>query len=148
MRAGMMVVRPLSLGFALFVSGVVAVHGAEKRPLDFGRDIRPILSENCFHCHGQDSKKRMAGLRLASFAGATAQRGGRSALVPGQVAASGIYQRITADKPAMRMPPIASNRKLTPEQISTLKQWIEEGGAYADHWAFRPPTRPNLPENA
>ena len=112
--------------------------------LDYGRDIRPILSENCFHCHGQDSQKRMADLRLDTFAGATANH----ALVPGQPSSSALYQRITSDQKARRMPPASSNRRLTPEQIATLKRWIEEGGAYSQHWAFVPPVRPAVPKNS
>src|SRR5690349_13867249 len=107
-------------------------------PLEYDRDIRPILSENCFPCHGQDAKKRMAGLRLDTFEGATADRGGRSAL-------SILYQRIAAPDPSRRMPPVSSNRHLTPEQIATLKRWIDAGGKYTKHWSFIPPKRPALP---
>jgi hypothetical protein len=117
---------------------------AENRPLEYDRDVRPILSENCFLCHGQDSKKRMAGLRLDSFESATADRKGRSALAPGHPETSLLYQRITAE-PASRMPPVSSNRSLTPEQIAILKRWIEQGGKYTKHWAFIPPVRPAVP---
>jgi hypothetical protein len=117
-------------------------------PLVYDRDIRPILSEKCFLCHGQDSKKRMAGLRLDSFEGATADRGGHAALVPGKPESSAIYRRITSQQPARRMPPVSSNRTLTPEQIATLKRWIEEGGMYTKHWAFIPPKRPDIPKVA
>lgn len=130
---------------ALSPTGSIA---SEKPSLDYGRDVRPILSENCFHCHGQDSKKRMAGLRLDSFEGATAQRGGSAALVPGKPEASSLYSRITAQQAARRMPPAASNRSLTPHQIAILKRWIEEGGQYSQHWAFVPPKRPVVPESA
>src|SRR5688572_26681083 len=88
---------------------------AQEKRLDYGRDVRPILSENCFHCHGQDSKKRMAGLRLD---------------VPGN-ASDKVVQRITASNAALRMPPAASNRSLSDAQIATLKRWIEEGGQYS-----------------
>ena len=114
--------------------------------LDYGRDIRPILSENCFHCHGQDSQKRMANLRLDTFAGATANHGRTIALLPGQPESSALYQRITSDQKARRMPPVSSNRSLTPAQIAILKRWIEEGGAYSQHWAFVPPVRPAIPK--
>ena len=116
--------------------------------LDYGRDIRPILSENCFHCHGQDSQKRMANLRLDTFDGATANHGRTVALVPGQPGSSALYQRITSDQQARRMPPASSNRSLTPAQIATLKRWIEEGGAYSQHWAFVPPVRPAVPKSS
>jgi hypothetical protein len=109
--------------------------------LDYGRDIRPILSENCFHCHGQDSQRRMANLRLDTREGALAA----NALVPGDAAASKLYQRTISENKARRMPPVSSNRSLTPEQIATLKRWIEEGGEYSQHWAFQPPRRPLVP---
>jgi hypothetical protein len=118
---------------------------AENKRLDYGRDVRPILSENCFHCHGQDGKKRMAGLRLDTFEGAVTQRGDHAALVPGKPETSGIYQRITSEKKAMRMPPVSSNRSLTAEQIAILKRWIAEGGEYSKHWAFIPPERGAVP---
>ena len=88
----------------------------------------------------------MAGLRLDEFESATAKRGDRAALVPHQPEASGIYQRITAEQPARRMPPVSSNRSLTTEQIATLRRWIEEGGQYSKHWAFVPPKRPAAAE--
>lgn len=134
-------------GAVLFTSLLAATvaHAAEPAPLNYDRDVRPILSEKCFLCHGQDSKKRMAGLRLDSFEGATADRGGRAAVTPGKPEASLLYRRITAAHPAQRMPPPASNRSLTPEQISTLKRWIEEGGKYSQHWSFIPPQRPPVP---
>ncbi|MEO7650156.1 MAG: DUF1549 domain-containing protein, partial [Bryobacteraceae bacterium] len=83
--------------------------------------------------------------RLDSFDGATANRGGHAALVPGKPEASAVYQRITVANKAMRMPPLASNRSLTEEQIGILKRWIAEGGEYSKHWAFVPPVRPAAP---
>ncbi|MBY0502494.1 MAG: DUF1553 domain-containing protein [Bryobacteraceae bacterium] len=124
-----------SLTLALFAWPLLAAPR-----LDYGRDIRPILSENCFHCHGQDSQRRMANLRLDTAEGALA----RHALVPGKPADSVLYQRVTSEN-ARRMPPLSSNRRLTPEQISLLKRWIEEGGEYSRHWAFVPPVRPTVP---
>jgi hypothetical protein len=128
---------------AVFLVARVAC-AVDPAALIYDRDIRPILSEKCFLCHGQDSKKRMAGLRLDSFENATADRGGRAALVPGKPEASLLYQRITAE-PSHRMPPASSNRSLTADQIATLKRWIEEGGKYSPHWAFIPPKRPIVP---
>ena len=95
-----------------------AIAQAPRQGPDYGRDVRPILSENCFQCHGQDPKKRMAGLRLDSFETATADRGGHAALVPGQPDSSALYQRITAESKARRMPPVSSNKGLTPKQIA------------------------------
>ncbi len=134
--------------FGLILVSLGSAVASDKPRLDYGRDVQPILSENCFHCHGQDVKKRMAGLRLDSFEGATASRGGRVALVPGKPEASAVYLRITAPQPARRMPPPSSNRALTPEQIAILKRWIEEGSQYSQHWAFIPPTRPAVPDSA
>jgi Protein of unknown function (DUF1553)/Protein of unknown function (DUF1549)/Concanavalin A-like lectin/glucanases superfamily/Planctomycete cytochrome C len=120
---------------------------AETAMLNYDRDVRPILSENCFPCHGQDSKKRMAGLRLDSFEGATADRGGgRVALSPGKPGSSEIYKRITNPDKSRRMPPAFSNRTLTPSQVAILKRWIEDGGRYAPHWSFVPPIRPAIPD--
>jgi len=109
----------------LFLLAALGAMAQDKR-LDYGRDVRPILSENCFHCHGQDGKKRMAGLRLD---------------VPGNAGAK-VVQRITANNAALRMPPASSNRSLNEAQIATLKRWVEEGGQYSKHWAFTPPVRP------
>ncbi|MCU1326426.1 MAG: hypothetical protein JWN34_1796 [Bryobacterales bacterium] len=118
---------------------------AAQGAIDYDREIRPILSENCFLCHGQDSKKRMAGLRLDTFEGATAVRLGGVALAPGKPESSLLYQRITSPQDAKRMPPASSNRNLDPAQIALLKRWIEEGGKYQQHWTFRPPVRPAIP---
>ncbi len=133
--------------FGLFGGTFLSV-AAETPRLDYGRDVRPILAENCFHCHGQDAKKRMASLRLDSFAGATADRAGRAALVPGKPDSSGIYQRVSSEQADRRMPPAYSNRILSKEQIAILKRWIEEGGEYSEHWAFKPPKRPAVPATA
>lgn len=94
---------------------------AQEKRVDYGREVRPILSENCFHCHGQDEKKRMAGLRL-DVPGASLEK------VVGRVASGS-------------MPPASSNRKLNDGQIATLKRWVAEGGQYSQHWAFVPPVR-------
>ena len=126
----------------LFATRLAAADAAR---LEYDRDVRPILSENCFPCHGQDSKKRMAGLRLDTFETATADRNGHAALTPGRVATSVVYQRITASEEARRMPPPYSNHKLTEEQIALVRRWIQEGATYSKHWSFVPPKRPALP---
>ncbi len=128
------------------VAGPIFAAAQEDTSLNYDRDVRPILSENCFYCHGQDPKKRMAGLRLDSLEGATVDRHGHAAIVPGKPAESLMYQRITEQQPARRMPPVYSNRKLSAAQIAILKRWIEEGGGYNKHWAFVPPERPRVPE--
>jgi mono/diheme cytochrome c family protein len=111
--------------------------------LAYNRDVRPILAENCFACHGPDSAARKADLRLDRLADATAMRNGRAAIVKGKPAASELVKRITGDGPLM--PPRSSHKALTPEQIETLKRWVTEGAEYEPHWSFIPPKRPALP---
>lgn len=116
-----------------------------REPVDFNREIRPILSENCYFCHGQDPKERKADLRLDSAEEAQRDLGGYAAIVPGKPDNSELVLRILSHDPDEQMPPKKSNRHLTPEQIETLKQWIAEGAHYERHWAFLPPRRPALP---
>ncbi|MDB6154799.1 MAG: hypothetical protein JWL90_3252 [Chthoniobacteraceae bacterium] len=116
-------------------------------PLEFNRDIRPILSENCFYCHGQDPKHREAKLRLDLSEEATRDLGGYSAIVPGKPDASELIARITSEDREEQMPPPKSNRHLTAEQKELLKRWIAQGSNYEKHWAFIPPQRAPLPQN-
>jgi len=111
-------------------------------PLDFNRDIRPILSENCFYCHGQDGQKREADLRLDDRAAAIEA----GAIVPGDPGASTILERIHSTDPDVLMPPPNSNRRLSDDQRRLLDRWIKEGADYKDHWAFTAPVRPAPPE--
>jgi hypothetical protein len=114
--------------------------------VDFNRQIRPILSENCFRCHGPDEKERKAKLRLDTRAGALKElRSGGHAIIPGHANKSALVERILAADPGERMPPPKSNKKLTAEQIDLLKRWIDQGAKWSEHWAFVPPTRPALP---
>jgi len=113
--------------------------------IDFEREIRPILSENCFQCHGPDSAARQAGLRLDRHDTAAAARPGGAPIVPGNAAASLLYQRISDPDPGFRMPPAESRRSLTPAQIALLRRWIDQGAPWQDHWAFQPPVKPKLP---
>ena len=118
-----------------------AYSAGEPRPLDFNRDIRPILSENCFYCHGQDGQKREADLRLDDRAAAIAA----GALVPGDAGASAMLERIHSTDPDVLMPPPTSNRRLADDQKQLLDRWIKEGAEYKPHWAFTPPVRPTPP---
>lgn len=111
-------------------------------PLDFNRDIRPILAENCFYCHGQDSNKREGGLRLDHFDDAVQAK----AIVPSDPPNSGLIQRINESDADLLMPPPKSNRRLSDEQKKLLERWISEGAKYSKHWAFEAPTRPQEPE--
>jgi hypothetical protein len=111
-------------------------------PLDFNRDIRPILSENCLYCHGQDGNKREADLRLDDREAAIST----GAIVPGDPGASVLLERIHSTDADVVMPPPNSNRRLSDDQKKLLDRWISEGAVYSPHWAFAPPARPQLPE--
>jgi hypothetical protein len=115
-------------------------------PLDYNRDIRPILSQNCFYCHGMDEKRRQAGLRLdVGEAAIKKLDSGERAIVPGDLAKSEAIRRILASDDNDRMPPKDSNRQVTAPQIELLKQWVREGARYEPHWAFVKPVRRPLP---
>jgi hypothetical protein len=114
-------------------------------PVDFGRDIKPILSENCFACHGFDPAQRKADLRLDTPEGAfKALKSGGKAVVANDTAASELMKRVIATN-ALRMPPASTGKKLSAEQIELLRRWIEQGARYAAHWAFTAPKQPPVP---
>lgn len=115
--------------------------------VDFNRDIRPLLSKNCFHCHGPDPETREAGLRLDQRPSAIAKlESEEHAIVPGDAEKSELIQRLTSSDEYLVMPPHDVGEKLTPAQIQKIKTWIEQGAPYARHWSFAPPQRPALPE--
>ena len=118
---------------------------ARQALLDFDRDIRPILSDNCFACHGPDEKARKAKLRLDIKEGTFAVTDGQSPIVPGRSSASELIKRVTSRDPDEIMPPPKSGKKLTPAQVGRLRQWIDEGASWQKHWAFQTPIRPALP---
>ncbi len=133
-----------TLLFAAVVSTPLLTAPRVRAQVDFNRDILPILSDKCFHCHGPDAKARKANLRFDTKEGAFRLRKGKTVIVPGNNAASELIRRITADDDE-RMPPPESNRTLTAKQIDLLKKWVEEGAKWGRHWAFEPPLRPSLP---
>jgi hypothetical protein len=115
--------------------------------VDFARDIRPILSENCFACHGPDEKTRKAKLRLDTRDGAFGKiRSGGHAVVPGKATESELIARISSADATELMPPPKSGKKLTPRQRALLRQWVEQGAPWSTHWAFDPPRRTPLPK--
>ena len=117
--------------------------------IEFNRDVRPILAENCFDCHGFDAKTRKAELRLDVSDGAYADHDGSTAVKPGDLDGSSLWERVTSDDPEVVMPPPASKKKtLTDDQKRVLQQWIEQGAKYQNHWAFEPPTTKAIPEVA
>src|SRR4051794_4602263 len=97
------------------------------RLVEYNRDVRPILSDKCFACHGPDAAAKKIPFRLDREAAAKADLGGHRAIAEGDASASTLVQRITAEKPALRMPPVYSGLKLTDAEIETLKTWIEQG---------------------
>jgi cytochrome c553/uncharacterized membrane protein len=114
--------------------------------LDFNRDVRPILSDRCFACHGPDAEDRQAGLRLDLRESATAALdSGATAIVPGDLATSELVARITSDDPDVVMPPPRLGKTITPEEAGILKRWIAEGAEYRGHWAFERVERPAVP---
>src|SRR5688500_12106965 len=137
--------KPASL-FALLGSYLCASpgHTAPAKPsakIQFNRDVRPILSETCFTCHGPDKSHRKAGLRLDLREEALKS----GAIVPGKPEASEAIKRIFTTNPDELMPPTDSHKTLTAKQKQTLKQWVAEGAEYQPHWAFIAPTKAPLP---
>ena len=117
-----------------------------EKPVDFDHDIRPILSDTCFSCHGPEEDGRQGNLRLDTKEGVFTDRGGYQIIVPGNSAASRLYQRISAADKATRMPPPWADRTLTPRHIELIREWINQGAKWESHWSFDPPKRPALPE--
>ncbi len=113
--------------------------------IEFNRDIRPILSDHCFPCHGPDQAKRQAELRLDNETDAKAKKGEVQAIVPGDVDQSELYRRIVASDPSEKMPPVDSGHQLDSHQIEILRKWISQGAAWQQHWAFIPPKHQEPP---
>jgi hypothetical protein len=113
--------------------------------VDFNRDVRPILSKNCFACHGQDSARRAGKVRLDRRESVVQKRNHGIAIVPGRPAESELMSRVRAADESERMPPPESGNRLTAQQIALLELWIEEGASYAEHWSFVKPKRWPLP---
>ena len=125
---------------------LTTTHFADADKIQFDRDIRPILSDKCYACHGPDPAVRQAELRLDTKEGAFSDPSGYPIIVPGEPENSELVQRITHEDIDRRMPPQTSNRQPTQEQIDTLIQWIAEGAEWEEHWAYNPPKRIDLPE--
>lgn len=148
--------RRLYLRLAWFFSiGVlwVATSGlpaaAEEPAIDFNRDIRSILSNKCFTCHGPDENQRQSGLRLDLQESATAEcESGEIAILPGDPDKSELVQRLTSDDEFLRMPPADSGKKLSQSEIELLIEWVRQGAPYAEHWSYVKPVRPDVPDPA
>ncbi|MCS7047439.1 MAG: DUF1549 domain-containing protein, partial [Gemmataceae bacterium] len=113
--------------------------------IEFNRDIRPILSNHCFVCHGPDNNLRKANLRLDQDKGLYDRADGAPIIAPGKPHESELFKRITSSDRSYRMPPARLNKELTKEQIELIRAWIEQGGKYQRHWSLVPPVRPPVP---
>ena len=128
-------VRPI---FLASLVTFVAPYAAGEEPIRFNRDIRAILSDNCFYCHGPDKNKREAELRLDSHEGLHGTGGQPGALIPGKPDDSPMLHRILSTDPDEQMPPPETGKSLTPEQVALIRRWIAEGADFQGHWAFLP----------
>ncbi|MDE0821312.1 MAG: hypothetical protein OSA95_09335, partial [Opitutales bacterium] len=115
-------------------------------PVSFNRDVRPILSSKCLHCHGPSEKSRKAKLRLDDEVSAIEVRKGIQAIKPGDLNGSELWHRINSKDPDEQMPPPESKKEITAEEIAILKTWIEQGAKYEGHWAFIAPRLPGSPK--
>ncbi len=131
--------------FALCSAPAFAQQTAQAE-IDFNRDIRPILSDNCFPCHGPDAANRQADLRFDLKDGLLADRGGYAAIVPGKPEESEALRRVLATEEYEQMPPPDSNLTLTDKQQELLSEWVRQGAAWSEHWAFVRPVKPELPD--
>ncbi len=137
---------PLAFLLPLAAARLAAEEVALPAKIDFNRDVRPILSENCFKCHGFDPKTRDGGRRLDTRDGALADNDGVRAVTPGKLAESDLHVRIHSADKDEQMPPPKSGKKLTARQKAILDRWIEQDAPYAVHWAFQKPRQTPLPE--
>ncbi len=123
----------------LVMGGSLAACARAEDALRFNRDIRPILSDKCFQCHGPDAAKRQADLRLDDPKSALDHRDGKPAIIPRDAQRSRLYQRLITADPDERMPPAETGVTLTPDEVVRLKRWLDDGAEYEPHWSFTPP---------
>jgi hypothetical protein len=144
-----LVLVPIGAVLATWLLPGLAAAAKTDTKIAYNRDIRPILSNNCFKCHGPDAKERQADLRLdVRDEALRPNESGRRAIVPGKPASSALVRRIFSTSETFVMPPPESNKKLTAAEKELLKRWIEQGAEYQNHWSFLPPQRPSLPKVA
>lgn len=125
--------------------GLISAPALAKAP-DFARDVRPILSENCFQCHGPDEENRQADLRLDLKEHALADRDGTTIIHPGSLDGSELWARISTGDEFLVMPPPGSHKSLSGEEKELIRAWIESGAEWSEHWAFVPPKKADVPE--
>ncbi len=151
MRYGMRSARMIACGILTFwaiglAAGAAFAAGPDAgKKLDYARDVRPILSDNCFACHGPDAKARKAELRLDRKNDAFRDRDGYAVIVPGDIDASAIVERLKTDDKSLLMPPKKFGKTLKKEQIETIERWIAQGASWKDHWSFVAPEKTPIP---
>ncbi|MBI1313718.1 DUF1553 domain-containing protein [bacterium] len=137
--------RTMLFALSVLVMPVAVASAADAPRVSFEKDIRPLLSDRCFHCHGPDEKTREASLRLDRRDAALASHDGETAIVPGKPEASGVWQRISSDDPDLKMPPPDSGKTLNAAEVDLIRRWIEQGADWTEHWSFMPPQKAELP---
>lgn len=144
-------IRAVTKSFKMFFAAasllpVMAFGASDKDVVDYGKQVLPIISQKCFHCHGQDEHSRKAKLRLDVREEAIKERkDGIFAIKPGDVSKSELIKRISSTEPDEVMPPPKEQHPVNAGEVALLKKWIEEGARYQKHWAFTAPVRPVLP---
>ena len=138
----------LRLNLSSFLLFVVLSVGSAEETIQFNRDVRPILSGKCFHCHGPSEKFREADLRLDLPEEAYFEKDGFAAIVPGSTEDSEAWHRIVSDDPDEIMPPPESKKELTEREKEILTKWIEQGAKWEGHWSYLPVQKPATPETS
>ena len=134
--------------FFVFLCITASAPGADG-DVDFSRDILPLLSDNCFKCHGPDEANRKAKLRFDKHdASLEKLKKGRAIIVPGKSSQSELFARLTAEDPDDRMPPPDTGKKLSKQEIELIRKWLDGGAEWAGHWAFQPPKAQQVPAPA
>ncbi|MBI1319475.1 MAG: DUF1553 domain-containing protein [Candidatus Hydrogenedens sp.] len=137
----------LGVAVPVYVAAVLCAGAWAEKPLDFSRDVQPVIAEHCFTCHGPDESQRKKGLRFHEQDGLLGKtQDGVDLIVPGNSEASLFFQRIEHADPDKRMPPVDAKKALSAAQIDLIRRWIEQGAPWEQHWAFVPPVQPALPE--
>ena len=138
---------PLAMVLTALASAAMAAPAINPAArVDFQQDVRPILADACFACHGPDANARQANLRLDTREGAFADRGGYRLIIPGNASESRLYQRMSHAEAVARMPPPTAERRPAPEDVETIRRWIDQGAEWSSHWAYESPIRPAVPD--
>jgi hypothetical protein len=139
---------PSKVIFGLLAVFLISPAPTRAAEIHFSRDIRPILSENCFFCHGPDDKKREAGLRLDDETSAKTSNEGVIAIIPGNPEKSALIERLVTTDPDEIMPPPKQHKTISPAQVALLKEWIKQGAKWGKHWSYEKVVKPSVPAGA